>query len=304
MKAKCTGVIVILLLIAARAAAQQGPADLSGYLPAGGAVVGWKLSEPPKSYRGDDLYQMINGGAVIYHEYGFVQALTAEYEESGGKSIKLEIYEMESPAAAYGIYTFKIGAEGEALAIGREGLLEDYYLNFWKGSLLVTVIGRDQEEETLRGVVAFAKAVGVRIQEAGERPELARLLLREPLAFSHPKYVRGPLGVMNSYIFERENIFSVREGMIGAVGDCRVFAFRYADEGESAKVYDHATSRLSVSAKFTSGVLQGKRYSTVGREKEHIVISQTGRHIAIVIGQDQDKVKSTSDRLAEKLKNG
>ena len=153
-----------------------------------------------------------------------------------GKSIKLEIYEMESPAAAYGIYTFKIGAGGKALAIGQEALLEDYYLNFWKGNLLVTVIGQDSEEETVQGVVALAKAVDARIAKTGERPELAGLLLRDPLAFSHPKYVRGSLGVMNSYIFERENIFRVREGMIGAVGDCQAFVFRYADEGESAKV--------------------------------------------------------------------
>ena len=129
-----------------------------------------------------------------------------------GKSIKLEIYEMESPAAAYGIYTFKIGVGGKALAIGQEALLEDYYLNFWKGNLLVTVIGPDSEEETVQGVVALAKAVDARIAKTGERPELAGLLLREPLAFSHPKYVRGSLGVMNSYIFDTENIFRVREG--------------------------------------------------------------------------------------------
>ena len=219
-----------------------------------------------------------------------------------GKSIKLEIYEMESPAAAYGIYTFKIGDGGKALAIGQEALLEDYYLNFWKGNLLVTVIGPDSEEETVQGVVALAKAVDARIAKTGERPELAGLLLREPLAFSHPKYVRGSLGVMNSYIFDTENIFRVREGMIGAVGDCQAFVFRYADEGESAEAFEHATTSLSVSPKFMSRVLQGNQYSMVGREKELVVIHQTGRYIAIVIGQNQDKVKSTSDRLVEKLK--
>ena len=302
MRGKCIG--LILILIAVSAAAQQAPGGLSDYLPASGAVAGWKLSEAPKSYRGDKLYLMINGGADIYHEYGFTQVLSAEYEEVSGKSIKLEIYEMESPAAAYGIYTFKIGAGGKELVIGQEGLLEDYYLNFWKGNMLVTVIGLDPEEETVRGVIAFAKAVDARISEMGERPELARLLLHDPLAFSHPKYVRGSLGVMNSYIFERENIFSVREGMIGAVGDCQAFVFRYADEGESAKVYNHATTRLSVSPKFMSPALQGKRYSMVGSDKEYVVVNQTGRYIAIVIGRNQDKVKSTSDQLVEKLKNG
>jgi hypothetical protein len=292
----------VLLLMAAGAAAQQDPVDLSGYLPASDEVAGWTLSDAPKNYRGDKLFVMINGGADIYHEYGFTQVLSAEYADVLGKSITLEIYEMESPAAAFGIYTFKIGVGGKTLAIGQEALLEDYYLNFWKGNLLVTVTGPDSEEDNVQGVVALAKAVDARIAKTGERPELAGLLLREPLVFLHPKYVRGSLAVMNSYVFERENIFSVREGMIGAVGDCQAFVFRYVDEGESAKVYDHATTRLSVSPKFMSHGLQGKRYSTVSREKEILVINQTGRYIAIVIGQNQDKVKSTSDRLVEKLR--
>ena len=79
--------------------------------------------------------------------------------------------------------------------------------------------------------------------------------------------------------------------------------FRYADEGESAEAFEHATTRLSVSPKFMNRALQGNQYSMVGREKELVVIHQTGRYIAIVIGQNQDKVKSTSDRLVEKLKS-
>jgi hypothetical protein len=300
MRGMCIG--ALLFLIAMSAAAQQGPGDLSGYLPPSGEVAGWTQSDAPKNYRGEKLFVMINGGADVFQEYGFTQVISAEYQEVHGKSITLEIYEMESPAAAYGIYTFRVGGGGKALAIGQDALLEDYYLNFWKGNLLVTVIGQDSEREAVQGVVALAKAVDARIAKTGERPELAGLLLHEPLPFSHPKYVRGSLGVMNSYIFERENIFQVREGMIGAVDDCQAFVFRYADAGESAKIFDHATTRLSVSTKFTSRALQGNRYSMAGPDKELVVINQTGRYIAIVIGRNQDRVKSTADRLVEKLK--
>lgn len=298
------GIGVILLLITAGAAAQQGPGDLSGYLPASGEVAGWKLGGAPTNYRGDELFAMIDGGADIYREYGFRQVLSAEYEGAGDKSIKVEIYEMESSAAAYGIYTFKAGVGGKALAIGQEALWEDYYLNFWKGNLLVTVIGPDPEGETVRGAVALAKAVAARITQTGERPELARLMLGEPLAFSRPKYVRGSLGLANSSVFDRGNIFRIREGMIGAVGDCQAFVFRYSDERESNGAYDHATTRLGVSPNFTSGAAQGQRYSGVGRGNELVVIQRTGRYIAVVMGQNRDEVQSTAERLAEKLKKG
>jgi hypothetical protein len=301
MRGLCIG--VMLLLIAASTSAQQTFGDLSGYLPASTEISGWTLSETPKTYLGDKLYEMINGGADIYYEYGFTQVMRTEYVNSRGKSIKLEIFEMESPAAAYGIYTFKIGVGGKAQAIGQEALLEDYYLNFWKANLLVTVIGQDSEVETVQGVIALSKAVDARIAKTGKRPELPDLLLREPLAFSRPKYVRGSLGVMNSYIFDTEDIFGVREGLIGAVGDCQAFVFRYADESQRAGAFEHAATRLQISPRFKNLAMQGNQCAMVGRENELLVIHQTGRYIAIVIGQTQDKVTSTSDRLVEKLKN-
>lgn len=302
MKVKLVG--TMLLLIAVSAAAQQALGDLSGFLPASGDIAGWKLSGEPKNYRGDQLFQMINGGAGIYHEYGFRQALSAEYVDVNGKSISLEIYEMKSPASAYGIYTFKIGDNGKAVSIGQEAMLQDYYLNFWKGNLLVTVIGRDSEERTLQGVVGLAKAVDARITNTGERPDLAALLLRQPLGFSHPKYVRGPLGVMNSHLFDADTFSRFREGMIGVVEDCQAFVFRYADKGECTEAFNQITSSLSNHPRITNRTLKGNRYSMVGAEKELVVVDRTGRYIAIVIGHSQDKVTSTSNRLIEKLKSG
>jgi len=255
----------------------------------------------PQGYHGDDLFQMIDGGADIYHEYGFRQVLSAEYADGRGKIIKLEMYEMESSAAAYGIYSFKVGEVGKALAIGQEGLIEDYYLNFWQGNLQVTLIGQDAEEETVQSVVALAGAVAARIAQTGERPELANLLLHEPLPFSHPKYLHGALGLMNNYIFDRENIFRVREGLIGDVEGCRAMVFRYAGDSESAEAYEYATTKLSAGTRFTNQTRQGNQYTMVDRKQESIMIKQTGHHIAIVIGPDAEKVKSISKRLVEKL---
>jgi hypothetical protein len=296
----CIG--LLMLLTAAGAMAEQAPTDLSDFLPESGEVAGWTPDDAPKGYRGDGLYQMINGGADIFHEYGFIQVLRAEYVDARGKPVKLEIYEMGSAAAAYGIYTFNAGDGGKALAIGQEALLGEYYLNFWKGNLMVTLIGLDSEEETVQGIVNLAKAVDARVAKTGERPELAALLLRDPPAFSQPRYIRGPLGVMNSYIFDTKDIFRVREGMIGTVGDNQAFVFRYADERESAEAYEQAATQLYAGSRFTKHARQGNRYSMVGRDKEIVEIKQSGRYIAIVIGQDHDKIKATSERLVEKLK--
>lgn len=116
MRGLCIG--VMLLLLAASAAAQQTPRVLSNYLPAGAEISGWTLSEAPKTYIGDKLYEMINGGADIYHEYGFTQVMRAAYVDGRGKSIKLEIYETESPAAVYGIRSVAAAKDWQSARTG------------------------------------------------------------------------------------------------------------------------------------------------------------------------------------------
>lgn len=292
-----------LLLMPAGVGAQQSPGDLTAYLPSNAEIAGWKPAEAPQNYRGEELFRMINGGADVFHEYGFKQTLAADYLDTAGKAIKLEIYEMESPAAAYGIYTFRVGPEGKAAAIGQEALLEDYYLNFWKGNFLVTVVGPDPEEKTVQSITALAEAVAARIPKTGPRPELAELLLGEPLAFSRPKYIRGPLGLMSSYVFDTKNIFRVGEGLIGTVEGCRAFVFRYADQDRSTEIYRQAMDSFKAGTRFTDQVLSGERYSMKDRDKNFILVNRTGRYLTIVIGPDKEMVESIAEPLAEKLGN-
>lgn len=292
---------VVLLLGATAVAAQPSPGDLSGYLPAGGEVSGWKPDGAPQTYRGEALFRMINGGADIYHEYGFNQVVRAAYVNAGGQSVNLEIYQMKSPASAYGIYSFKAGEGGTPLTIGQEARLQDYYLNFWKGDLLVTVIGLDSDAETRQGVVDLAAAVDTRISDTGKRPDLADRLLDEPVGLAEAKYVRGPLGVMGSYVFDTGDIFRVREGMIGTVDDCLALVFRYPDAAAGAEAYASATARLGSSARFTDGVRQGNRYSMLDRERSSVQITQAGPYIGIVVGKNQGRVAAVSERLVKRL---
>jgi hypothetical protein len=108
---------------------------------------------------------------------------------------------------------------------------------------------------------------------------------------------------MGSYVFDTDDIFRVRGGMIGAVEDCRIFVFHYPREAESAETYEDATARLSGNSRFKDRLRKGTRYSMVGRNDEYAVIDRAGRFIAIVIGKNPDNVKTIADRFAEKLKS-
>ncbi len=137
--------------------------DILFCLPESAVLKIWKPINSPQKYIGEDLYLYMNGGAVTYQSYGFKQLISQEYISQNNKTVNLEIFEMESRSGAYGMYSFKAGKNGKKIAFGNEGLLEDYYLNFWKGKYLVTLTGFDSDKETIDGLITIAKAVDDKI---------------------------------------------------------------------------------------------------------------------------------------------
>ena len=156
---------VLLLALSAAVActssARVGPDTLAALVPEDGAVPGWSRDGDLQEYVGEDLYTYIDGGAEIYQEYGFRRVVLQDFKNAAGKSVSLEIFEMETPEAAYGIFTFKRSGEGNNVPLGLGAELEDYYLNFWKGRYLVTLTGFDETSETLAGL----QAVGGKVDE-------------------------------------------------------------------------------------------------------------------------------------------
>ena len=184
------------------AADRGGQDSLTTLPPENGAVPGWTRDGESQEFAGEDLYVYIDGGAEIYQEYGFRRVVIQDYKDASGRSVSLEIFEMAGPEAAFGIYTFKRSGKGTAVALGAGGDLEDYYLNFWKGRLLVTLTGFDDTAATLAGLQALAKAVDARIPDAAAGPPaLVSALPPAGLRPGSVKYLKGLLGLNNVYSF-------------------------------------------------------------------------------------------------------
>jgi len=229
----------ILLLALANACQTQETAipasassDLAAILPKAGDVAGWSPKGEPRRFKGEDLFLFINGGAEIYHEYGFREVITQDYEGPEGRTVALEVFEMADPAAAFGMFTFKSSGKGRPAGVGQDSELEDYYLNYWQGPYLVTATGSDESQASLAGVLAVGRAAGGRVKITGPRPAAAYLL---PPEWAGPrlKYLRGPLGLYNLHPFFSRDAFKFREAVAGADGDSRIFVLRYQDDDDA-----------------------------------------------------------------------
>ena len=228
-----------------------GQAALSGYLPAAGAAPGWAKDGGPQEFAGEDLYTYIDGGAEIYQEYGFRRVVLQDYKNGSGKSVSLEIFEMETPEAAYGMFTFKRSGKGKRVPLGSGGELEDYYLNFWKGRFLATLTGFDGTAETVAGLLAVAGAVDAKIRDKADLPDLVAVLPERGLKPGSAKYLKGLLGLNNVYPFYTARGLDFLEAVKGDYEDgSMLIVMDYGSVEARAKAWAELWSYLESADRF------------------------------------------------------
>ena len=97
-------------------------------------------------YSKESLFGYMNGGAELYLEYGFERLQVSELK-SGEHDLKAEIYRMESPAMAFGIYSvniFRCDSQNEEDGYYCE---TDYQVQACRGEYYINIINSDGSGE-------------------------------------------------------------------------------------------------------------------------------------------------------------
>jgi hypothetical protein len=140
-------------------------------------VAGWKIAGAPRYFGPENLYDLIDGGAEIYVQFGLVKMVIAEYRDAGkpGVSITAEVYDMGSPRGAFGrAARFLEGRRdpsdaGNGLPQGfaERGMMGDGDLVVWQDRYLVHVTLLDENPQATPEAIAKAGAEHLpRIAEA------------------------------------------------------------------------------------------------------------------------------------------
>lgn len=289
MKRTSLGMILILMgtAILLPACSASPNRDLSRLLPESDMTGAWKPEGDPGSWEGEDLYIYINGGAEIFHEYGFQRVVIQDYKNQEDSSISLEIYEMQDARGAFGIFSFQASDTGEKVDIGQGGQLEDYYLNFWQDRFFITLTGFDQKPQTLTGLKCLAEAVEARFgkREHGIPPALVDRLPQEDLLPTGVKYFRGHLGIYNSYPFCQQDIFHVQEAVKGRyAAGYEIYLVPYKDGTTSRKILLSAKDAFYSSSDYHGAVSAGNGFLLYDKDNTLIRVEPIGTYIVIVTG--------------------
>ena len=276
--------------------------SLSIYLPDNGEIGNWRKNREFQEFKDENLYVYMNGGATIYHEYGFKQMIAQEYTNDKGKSISLEIFKMTNSESAYGIYTFKTDFSGEELKIGQQGRLENYYMNFWKGSFLVTLTGFDESEETEEGLLSIARAVARKIKVKGKVPALVHMLPRENLKSQSIKYFKGNLGLYNINPFLSSHVFGFKEGIKADYKENYIiFIYNYQSSDDSFAKFNEIKKNLQESPGYKNlNEIYENLFQIMDSKERSIFVCSLGKYIVAVLGISSAKrIKIILEHLSE-----
>jgi len=181
---------ILCSVVPMTAASQTRPAspELSALVP---KLAGWKLSEAPRSYLPDNLFEYIDGAAESYLGYDFRELLVADLERTGAEAtLTLEIYDMGLPVNAFGIFAAERYPENKAVALGELGYAEGEALNFLSGRFYVKMLAFGLGQATGTTLEEAGAKVAGAIKSGGGLPALVRAFPAEGLVARSEKYIK------------------------------------------------------------------------------------------------------------------
>jgi hypothetical protein len=206
-----------------------GSDPLEKYLPDSVSTGSWKADGKPKIFKGKQLYDYIDGGAEIFYEYGFTQAIAQRYI-LGDKSITVDIYEMTHPKAAFGIFSVQRDSEMPPLEAGDDGTASDAMVAFCQERFYVVITANKPAPGTKQASIQIARAVSQKIRISSPLPDLTKMLPASHLVPRSTGYVSGLLGLNTQFYLGDSNIL----GINGHTVEC-VFA-RYKIQENQANL--------------------------------------------------------------------
>jgi hypothetical protein len=191
------------------------PLDIAGTFPAANTIPGWEISQKVSYYTPENLFNLVDGQAESFLAYGFEQVAVQRYEDSEGILMNAEIWQLASPADAYGL--FSTGRSGSPAAIGNEGDWESgRRLAFWQNRYFTSLNAlQPVPDETL---LAFAQAISGRLPTGGERPAIVERLPRAGLAEQEIIFFHEELSIQTEVWLGGANILGLSQETNGVVG--------------------------------------------------------------------------------------
>jgi hypothetical protein len=192
-------------------------------MPGDNVVGDWRRDGDRLVFRGAELYGHINGGAEVFLELGFDRLEVQRFSSELGE-LAVELYQMNDPVAALGIYLAKCGTERADPSLSERHTVGPTQLQMVHGEVYLSVnsfaAGRDLGIE----LVDFAGYLTERLP-AAEAEWVFEPLPQEHRVPGSERVIRGPFTLEALYTLGEGDVLGLADGGLTAV------AAQYQDAG-------------------------------------------------------------------------
>jgi len=220
-------------------------------LPRDDFFPGWKRSGPSVTFIKADLFNHIDGGAELFIEFGFEKVAIQHYKK-GSAELTLEVYEMELPESALGVYLMKCGRETPFPEIPARNSSETAQATILRGRYFLLINNFSGGAELQPAMVALAKEALAKIPDVSASGRLFELLPPKDRLAGSERLIRGPVVLQPYYTFGEGDILQLEGKVFGVAANYREgsesvstrFIIPYPDEVRAGSVYNNLLANL------------------------------------------------------------
>ena len=149
-------------------------------LPRDGDVKGWTRKGDARSFKAEQLWEYINGGADVYLDYGFKEVVTVDLASSE-KNLVVDLYEFDTFEGAFGMYARERAPTYHYKNYGAGGYLEGVSLNFYQAKNYVKISAFSDDADTKKAMDKVAQIVSGNIGTYKKTPTLLGYFMPDDL---------------------------------------------------------------------------------------------------------------------------
>lgn len=204
MKILCavaSGLLATVLLIGC-----GGSGKLAEALPEPGSVPGWMPSSEVQSFDQNNLYDLVDGQADSFFAYGFENVVVREYENVAGETVRIEVWQLATPADAYGLLSST--RAGQPVAVGNGGDGDPgRRLDFWQDRFVVRLFAPSPlSDSTLE---TFAEVISANLPKGGSEPPLLQRLPTEGMVEQSQVYFHSEISIQDRLWLGGQNLLGL-----------------------------------------------------------------------------------------------
>lgn len=279
----------------------QTSQDIRELLPGEEELPRWKMKDSIEVFPSDNLFDFINGGADIFLEYGFVEALKCNYINAAQKLIRCEIYMMTDDSAAFGIFSVNTTLQGKPVAVGNLAYQYDQYIEMWQGKYFVRCISEDNDSLFINALLLLADQICNKIVDKGKKPVLIDTFKFISPGVENIKYFRGQIALTNIYNFGLSSLAGFTEGIAASLDENVMFVFAYKDEYKCREWFASAKGKMQMNQKYSGFTPVENGFMIQSKTGEFLSFKPCKRFILIIKGMTWEEANPLMFQLEQNL---